>query len=393
MTTTTAAPPKPPARPAPQAQPAQLNRPAAPASAEGEGGDGGFAALLQQTQDASTQDVQAADADKDTEPTTGTPQADPAALLPNAAPRGYAQTADNADAAPSPRQGGASSRSGHSASPKPAASSAAAGIDTDADADQAAGVAGSAAGSPGDAAAALQATDAAALAAPTDAQRLAEGAPPTAGATAAWAAPADAAAAQAALQAALVVDTAAASATDASLPTQALPGAFAQAELDAHPAASGFAGALGAQLRAWVEGGVAQARLHLNPRELGPIEVRIALHQGRTRLDLHAQAASTREAIERALPQLQALVAASVADVGVALARAGNEAGALAAAADGALDGSGQRGQGEQERKAQGEPTARMAHRLSQVFAQAQDSDTVVPPSSAPRATGLDLYA
>lgn len=397
MTTTHAAPPKPPApaRPAPppslsrsaqsaSASPAQPDRPAAPASAEGEGGSGGFAALLlQQTQDAWTQNSQAAGAGSASQAGVGAQAPDAAVPQPGPAPGGDTPAGEDTGAAALPRRGGASSRPGHAAAAKPGAAASAADAQASA-ADTASAPVSTTAAQP-DAANAAPPQNPAALTQPAEALRpVPENpvAPP-------WSAPIEAAG-QSALQAGLAAGTPAASPADAALPAPALPGAFAQAELDLHPGATGFAGALGAQLKAWVEGGVAQARLHLNPRQLGPIEVRIALHQGRTRLDLHAQAASTREAIERALPQLQALVAASVADVGLALAASPSTADVTEGST---ADRSGPQSQGGRG-DPQGEPTARMAHRLSQAFAQTPTEDPAQRTRAAPvPAGGLDLYA
>ncbi|MDZ7812006.1 MAG: flagellar hook-length control protein FliK, partial [Ideonella sp.] len=77
-----------------------------------------------------------------------------------------------------------------------------------------------------------------------------------------------------------------------------------------------FNAALGAQLSVWVAEGVEMARLELNPRDLGPIEVRIAMRDGQARIELGADVSSTREALAQALPTL----AEALGDVGVQLA-------------------------------------------------------------------------
>lgn len=90
----------------------------------------------------------------------------------------------------------------------------------------------------------------------------------------------------------------------------------AYATLAPSPGSEAFPAALGAQLSTWVSEGVEHAVLELNPRELGPIEVHIALRDGATRIELGSDVASTRDALNQALPQL----AEALGDVGLALA-------------------------------------------------------------------------
>lgn len=56
---------------------------------------------------------------------------------------------------------------------------------------------------------------------------------------------------------------------------------------------------------------VQQAELRLNPPELGPLEVRIAVRNDETRIMFTAQHALVRDAVEAALPRLRELMAAS----------------------------------------------------------------------------------
>ncbi|GAA0756934.1 flagellar hook-length control protein FliK [Ideonella azotifigens] len=102
-------------------------------------------------------------------------------------------------------------------------------------------------------------------------------------------------------------------ATDASAELQAAP---AQAQLPTPPDSPLFPQALGVQLSTWMDEGVSHAKLELNPADLGPIEVRIAVHEGSTRIELNADVASTRSALSEALPQL----AEQLGDVGLSLA-------------------------------------------------------------------------
>jgi flagellar hook-length control protein FliK len=61
---------------------------------------------------------------------------------------------------------------------------------------------------------------------------------------------------------------------------------------------------------------VQYATLELNPQDMGPIDVRIALQGGRTEVQLGADVAATRAALAEALPQL----AEALGDVGLSLA-------------------------------------------------------------------------
>jgi flagellar hook-length control protein FliK len=65
-----------------------------------------------------------------------------------------------------------------------------------------------------------------------------------------------------------------------------------------------FGPALGAQVSLWVRDGVQEARLHLNPAEMGPVAVKIALDGAQARIDFSAERVATRQAIEAALPDL-----------------------------------------------------------------------------------------
>lgn len=93
------------------------------------------------------------------------------------------------------------------------------------------------------------------------------------------------------------------------------PGA-AQATLEPPPGSAAFPAALGAQLRTWLQDGVEYATLELNPQDMGPIDVRIALQGGQTRVELGADVGATRQALADALPAL----AEALGDVGLSLA-------------------------------------------------------------------------
>ncbi|MBP5991059.1 MAG: flagellar hook-length control protein FliK [Piscinibacter sp.] len=80
-----------------------------------------------------------------------------------------------------------------------------------------------------------------------------------------------------------------------------------------------FAAAFGVEISLLAKDGVQQAELHLNPAEMGPVSVQIALDGERARIDFGAQAAATRAAIEASLPEL----AAALRDAGLTLAGGG----------------------------------------------------------------------
>jgi flagellar hook-length control protein FliK len=81
----------------------------------------------------------------------------------------------------------------------------------------------------------------------------------------------------------------------------------------------GFAPALGAQLRLMLRDGISEARLQLNPAEMGPVSVRIHLDGSQARVDLAAERAPTRQALEQALPTL----AGALRDSGLTLTGGG----------------------------------------------------------------------
>jgi len=100
-----------------------------------------------------------------------------------------------------------------------------------------------------------------------------------------------------------------------STPAVETPKPTAEASLPMPPEHPAFPQALGVQLSTWLQDGVEHARLELHPRELGPIEVRIAVADGQTRIDLGADVASTRAALSEAFSQL----AEALGEVGLSL--------------------------------------------------------------------------
>lgn len=77
----------------------------------------------------------------------------------------------------------------------------------------------------------------------------------------------------------------------------------------APPGRPQFSQELGERLLWLVREGVHEARLQLNPRELGPIEVRIGVSDGAAQLSFSAQHAGTAAAVQQSLPQLRELLA------------------------------------------------------------------------------------
>ena len=80
-----------------------------------------------------------------------------------------------------------------------------------------------------------------------------------------------------------------------------------------------FAPALGMQLSLLARDGISEARLNLHPAEFGPITVQIALDGSFAQVNLSAEHASTRQALEQALPML----ASALRDAGLTLSGGG----------------------------------------------------------------------
>jgi flagellar hook-length control protein FliK len=92
-----------------------------------------------------------------------------------------------------------------------------------------------------------------------------------------------------------------------------------EARLAAALDSAAFAPALASQVTWLVQEGVQQARLNLNPAEMGPVAVRIVLDGTQARIDFSADMAATRSALEASLPTL----AAALHDSGLTLAGGG----------------------------------------------------------------------
>jgi flagellar hook-length control protein FliK len=144
-----------------------------------------------------------------------------------------------------------------------------------------------------------------------------------------------------------------------------------EAQLSAALGSPEFAPALGVQMSILAKEGVQEARLHLNPADMGPIAVQIAVDGQHARVHFQADLAATRDALQASLPDL---------------ASAMREAGLMLAGGD--VSGGGARGGG-----ASGSPGDTAAADRSADITQAISS----PAQSAARtvrAQGVvDLYA
>lgn len=83
--------------------------------------------------------------------------------------------------------------------------------------------------------------------------------------------------------------------------------------------AAEFPKELGVQISVLAKDGVQQAELHLNPAEMGPISVQIALDGTQAQVNFGADSAATRQIIEGGLPEL----AAALRDAGFTLSGGG----------------------------------------------------------------------
>jgi len=74
---------------------------------------------------------------------------------------------------------------------------------------------------------------------------------------------------------------------------------------------AGWGDAFNKRINMMVRGEVQKAELHLNPKELGPVEVKIKLSHDQASISFSAQHGVVREAIESALPRLREMLAES----------------------------------------------------------------------------------
>ncbi|WOB09821.1 flagellar hook-length control protein FliK [Piscinibacter gummiphilus] len=102
-----------------------------------------------------------------------------------------------------------------------------------------------------------------------------------------------------------------------------------------------FARELGVQVSVLAKDGIQQAELHLNPAEMGPISVQIAIDGTQAQVNFGADSAATRQIIENGLPEL----AASLREAGFTLSGGGVHSQARGRE-QGEGDGRGERGDG-----------------------------------------------
>ena len=102
-----------------------------------------------------------------------------------------------------------------------------------------------------------------------------------------------------------------------------------------------FARDLGVQVSVLAKDGIQQAELHLNPAEMGPISVQIAIDGTQAQVNFGADSAATRQIIENGLPEL----AASLREAGFTLSGGGVHSQARGRE-QGEGDGRGERGDG-----------------------------------------------
>jgi flagellar hook-length control protein FliK len=97
------------------------------------------------------------------------------------------------------------------------------------------------------------------------------------------------------------------------------PAATVTVSLPTPATAPEFAQSLGVQVSVLARDGVQQAELHLNPADMGPISVQIALEGTQAQVNFGADSAATRQIIESGLPEL----AAALRDAGFTLSGGG----------------------------------------------------------------------
>jgi flagellar hook-length control protein FliK len=88
-------------------------------------------------------------------------------------------------------------------------------------------------------------------------------------------------------------------------PASALP----DLNIAAPPGSPQFGPEIGERVLWLVRDGLQEARLQLNPRELGPVEVRLAIGDGAAQVSFSTQHAGTAAAVQQSLPQLRDLLA------------------------------------------------------------------------------------
>jgi flagellar hook-length control protein FliK len=117
----------------------------------------------------------------------------------------------------------------------------------------------------------------------------------------------------------------AATSPDASPPTGTAPSAQ-QGSVDT--TAARWHDALASRVQWLVDHDVGEARIKLNPPELGALDVKISLHDDKTFVQLTAHNAAARDELSQSLPRLRELLSANGLELGGATVSGGREQGA-----------------------------------------------------------------
>lgn len=154
------------------------------------------------------------------------------------------------------------------------------------------------------------------------------------------------------------------------------------------------------QVGRFVREGVGEARLHLNPAEMGPIQIHIAMDGNAARIDFVAAQAATRELLQSSL----AALAESLGADGLTLVdsqvhaeaprgAAGDSGGAQASASGGSGAGFGRGEAGEGRGRPGSMPVSGTAAGRAGAAQAAASASPSARPVAAPGARALDLYA
>ncbi len=106
----------------------------------------------------------------------------------------------------------------------------------------------------------------------------------------------------------MLTTSTAAAAVNTAQPQQAAPSLPAQMSIAMPLHQSGWDNAMGERVVWMARSNIQQAQIQLNPRELGPIEVKISMQNDQTHVNFVAHHATTRDAIEAALPRLREML-------------------------------------------------------------------------------------
>ncbi|RZS47598.1 flagellar hook-length control protein FliK [Sphaerotilus mobilis] len=124
-----------------------------------------------------------------------------------------------------------------------------------------------------------------------------------------------------------------------------------EAQIDTPLDAPGFGEAVMHTVARLAGDGAQEIKLHLNPVEMGPIQIRIAIESGQARIEFGAAAEATRQALEQAMPALAESLQADGLNLAAGSGVAPTTDPTLAGQASGNLSawsgGSGQPGQGQ----------------------------------------------